>query len=117
MEVVIVGEDAPVLVGKQGEVLNSFQFLLSLMIKHRTGRHVRLSLDADGYRAKRAEALVQAAKEMAEQVRTHNEEAVMDPLPASERWVVHNALLTETGIKTYSEGEEPFRRVVISPKD
>lgn len=116
IDVFIDGADAALLIGKHGQTLNSLQHVLSLMLKHRFGEHVRVSVDAENYRARRAESLTQMALELAAKVREAGQEAVMDPLNALERRIVHTALLNEPGITTYSEGEEPQRRVVISPK-
>jgi spoIIIJ-associated protein len=116
IEAVIDGPDAALLIGKHGQTLNSLQHVLSLMLKHRFGEHIRVSIDAENYRARRAESLTQMARELASKVKAAGQEAVMDPLNALERRIVHTALLEEPGIMTYSEGEEPQRRVVISPK-
>jgi spoIIIJ-associated protein len=116
VELVLVGEDAPLLIGRQGQTLNAFQYLVGLIAARRVGRRIRVTVDAENYRVRRAETLVQMARDLAAQVREHNQEAVMDPLNAAERRIVHTALLEEPGISTYSEGEEPERRVVISPK-
>jgi spoIIIJ-associated protein len=116
VELALVGEDAPLLIGRQGQTLNAFQYLVGLIAARRVGRRIRVTVDAENYRVRRAETLVQMARDLAAQVREHNQEAVMDPLNAAERRIVHTALLEEPGISTYSEGEEPERRVVISPK-
>jgi spoIIIJ-associated protein len=116
VELALVGEDAPLLIGRQGQTLNAFQYLVGLIAARRVGRRIRVTVDAENYRVRRAETLVQMARDLAAQVREHNQEAVMDPLNAAERRIVHTALLEEPGISTYSEVEEPERRVVISPK-
>lgn len=116
VDLTLEGEDAALLIGRQGQTLNAFQYLVGLIAARRLGRRIRVTVDAEGYRARRAETLEQMARDLAAQVREHNQEAVMDPLNAAERRIVHTALLDEPGITTYSEGEEPERRVVISPK-
>lgn len=116
VDLTLDGEDAALLIGRQGQTLNAFQYLVGLIAARRLGRRIRVTVDAEGYRARRAETLGQMARDLAAQVREHNQEAVMDPLNAAERRIVHTALLDEPGITTYSEGEEPERRVVISPK-
>lgn len=110
------GPDAPALIGKQGATLNAVQYLVGLMLAREIHQRLRVTVDAESYRARRAETLIKMAKDLAAQVREHNQEAVMDPLNAAERRIVHTALVEEPGISTYSEGEEPERRVVISPK-
>lgn len=109
------GKDVAYLVGKHGEVLNAFQYLVNVMMARRQANGVRVTLDGNHYREKREEALSKLAQQIAEQVRERGEEAVLDALPAFERRVVHKALQDTSGIQTYSEGEEPNRRVVIAP--
>lgn len=116
VELAIEGPDAPALIGRQGQVLNAVQYLLGLMATRRLGERIRVTVDAENYRARRAETLIKMARDLAAEVRAHNQEAVMDPLNAMERRIIHTALLEEPGIQTYSEGDEPERRVVISPK-
>lgn len=111
------GRDVAYLVGKHGEVLNALQYLLNLMAHRRMDRDVRLTLDANQYRRRREEALRELATRVAEEVRARKEEAVLDALPSFERRVVHRALAGVPGVTTYSEGEEPNRRVVIAPAD
>lgn len=116
VDIALEGVDAPLLIGKQGATLNALQYLVGLMLSRKTHQRLRVSVDAENYRAHRAETLIGMAKDLASQVREHNQEAVMDPLNAAERRIVHTALVDEPGISTYSEGEDPDRRVVISPK-
>lgn len=116
VDLALDGPDAPMLIGKQGATLNALQYLVGLMLSRETHERMRVSVDAENYRVRRAETLISMAKDLAAQVREHNQEAVMDPLNAAERRIVHTALVDEPGISTYSEGEEPDRRVVISPK-
>ena len=111
------GKDAAFLVGKHGEVLNSLQYLLNLMANRKFDNGIRIALDANDYRKRREEQLTALATKIAEQVKDRGEEAVLDALPAFERRIVHKALSEIDGISTYSEGEEPNRRVVIAPAD
>lgn len=111
------GKDAAFLVGKHGEVLNAMQYLLNIMAGRRFGNGVRITLDGNDYRRRREDQLTKLATSIAEQVRKRGEEAVLDALPAFERRIVHKALSELTGVQTYSEGEEPNRRVVIAPAD
>ena len=111
------GKDAAFLVGKHGEVLNAMQYLVNIIAGRRFDNGVRATLDGNDYRRRREEALTQLATKIADQVKQRGEEAVLDALPAFERRIVHKALSTYEGISTYSEGEEPNRRVVIAPLD
>lgn len=111
------GKDAAFLVGKHGEVLNAMQYLVNIIAGRRFDNGVRATLDGNDYRRRREEALTLLATKIADQVKQRGEEAVLDALPAFERRIVHKALSNFEGISTYSEGEEPNRRVVIAPVD
>ncbi len=109
------GPDLPHLIGRKGVVIDSLQYLANVIFcKEHVG--VRLVLDGDGYRTKRALTLRKLALELAEHVAKTSEEAELEPLPAHERRIVHRVLRDEQAVTTYSEGLEPDRRVVISPR-
>ncbi len=110
-------KDVGYLVGKSGEVLNATQYLLNIMISQKLKSGVRLTLDAKDYRQRRETALNRYAEQIATEVVNRKEEAVLDPLPAFERRIIHKALSEMAGVTTYSEGEEPNRRVVIAPAE
>ncbi|HWD39409.1 MAG TPA: RNA-binding cell elongation regulator Jag/EloR [Fimbriimonas sp.] len=111
------GKDVAYLVGKHGEVLNAMQYLVNIIGNRKLTSGVRATLDGNDYRKRREDTLTQLAVNIAEQVKKRGEEAVLDALPAFERRIVHKALSTVDGIVTYSEGEEPNRRVVIAPAE
>jgi spoIIIJ-associated protein len=113
----IDGRDLGHLVGKHGEVLNALQYLMNISAGRKLGNGVRCTLDGDGYRRRREEKLTALATKIALQVKERGEEAVLDALPAFERRIVHKALGEIEGVTTYSEGEEPNRRVVIAPAE
>ena len=117
VNVVIDGRDVGHLVGKQGEVLNALQYLLNIIINQQIGNGVRATVDGNDYRRRREDALTKLANTIADQVVQRGEEAVLDALPAFERRIVHKALSENSKVSTYSEGEEPNRRVVIAPAD
>ena len=112
----LAGGDTAETWGKAGRSLDALQFLCNLLLARRIQSHLRLSLDADNYRERRTEALTEKAREIAQLVKDGDEEAVMEALPAHERRIVHSALMGDEEIETYSEGEEPNRRIVIAPK-
>jgi spoIIIJ-associated protein len=116
LQIEIVGEDVRQTWGRQGQTLDALQFLCNTVLAHRVSSDVRLMLDAEGYRARRAATLIERARELAAEVRERNQEAELEPLPAHERRIIHNALLDEPGIMTYSEGDEPGRHIVIAPR-
>ncbi|GMV87692.1 MAG: hypothetical protein AMXMBFR81_06230 [Chthonomonas sp.] len=111
------GRDVAFLIGKRGEALNSLQYLLNIILGKRLSNGVRLTLDGNDYRNQRETKLTNLALQIAREVKRRGEEAVLDALPAFERRIVHKALMDFEGITTYSEGEEPNRRVVIAPAD
>ena len=112
------GGDAGLLIGRRGQTLHALQHLLLVMMTHGESgtQRYRLVLDADGYRRRRQEALEQLAQSLATQVSQTGEEAVLEPLNAMERRIVHTALADNPDVETYSEGEGPERHVVISPR-
>ena len=110
------GRDVSYLVGRRGEVINALQYLMNVMSTRKLGNGVRVVLEGDSYRKKRQDVLTTLAHNIAEEVAKRGEEAVLDALPAFERRVVHKALSDFEGVTTYSEGEEPERRVVIAPQ-
>jgi len=112
----VVGDDAGEVIGRYGNTLNALQYLTVLATQKATGEHVRLVLDAEGYRDKREAALVEQAKALAAEVAAAGQEAELDPLSAFERRIIHNALMDHPDVITYSEGADPDRRVVIAPR-
>ncbi|HEY3782927.1 MAG TPA: RNA-binding cell elongation regulator Jag/EloR [Fimbriimonadaceae bacterium] len=109
------GRDVAFLVGKHGEVLNALQYVLNIISNQQLNNGIRATLDGNNYRHRREEALTKLATRIADEVKARGEEAVLDALPAFERRIVHKALSDYEGVATYSEGEEPTRRVVIAP--
>jgi spoIIIJ-associated protein len=110
------GPDAKYLVGRGGQVLDALQYLATLAIHKRGGGpRLRILFDADDYRVRRENTLKKLAADLADQVRSTGQEAVLDPLSPLERRIVHRALTEEAGVRTYSEGEEPERYIVIAP--
>jgi len=116
MHIELVGEDVRATWGRMGQSLDALQMLANMILSRRVGSDVRLMLDADSYRERRAEVLRDIALDYAREVKERNEEAEMDPLPAHERRIIHSVLVDDPDIETYSEGDEPNRRIVIAPR-
>ena len=112
----VTGPDACLLVGPRGQYLDAVQYLLLLMVRHTRDQRPRLTVEADGYRARRTATLIRFAHELADQVIGSGQEAVTDPLNPMERRIVHTALVDHPDVTTYSEGEEPGRYVVVTPR-
>lgn len=105
------------LIGRRGETLDAVQYLVSLYAnKDKKGDdYTRITLDTEGYRARREETLCRLARKNASQVRSTGRSIAMEPMNPYERRVLHSALADFSGVSTHSEGEEPNRRVVITP--
>ena len=114
--VAIEGEGLGLLVGPGGKTLTAIEELVRAVVQHGlSGRSARLRVDVGGYRERRREALAAFARQVAEEVRANNLEQALEPMNPPDRKVVHDAVAEIDGVATSSEGEEPRRRVVISP--
>jgi spoIIIJ-associated protein len=112
----VFGDDMGVVIGKHGNTINALQYLVGLIAHKRVGERVRIVVDAEGYRGRREQTLRDMARSYADRVKETGQEAVLDALQSYERRIIHTALADDPDVSTYSEGEEPDRRVVISPR-
>jgi spoIIIJ-associated protein len=114
----VVGDNLGVVIGRRGETLDALQYLASLIANRHfeNGEYKRILLDAEGYRSRREKTLIRLALKLCEKVKKTGRRVVLEPMNPQERRVIHTALQNETAIQTLSEGEDPFRRIVISPK-
>ena len=117
IQVDIRGKDLSVLIGRRSETLSAFQYVASLIVGKETEQFVQLVVDVEGYRDRREKQLVQMANRMADQVTKTGKRQTLEPMPSSERRVIHIALREHPAVKTESTGEEPYRKVVILPKE
>ncbi len=118
LEVRLHGEDLGLLIGPRGQTLQAIQDLTRLAVqRHDDDRHSRLRIDIAGYRERRREALARFTQQVANQVVASGQSRALEPMSAADRKVVHDVVNTLAGVATRSEGEEPFRRVVILPAD
>ena len=111
----VVGDQTEALVGTKGVILQAVHELTRTVVQRRTHEGVRLRLDIAGYAERRREALKIYAGRLAEQVMEDGQERMLEPMNASDRKVIHDAVQEIDGVSSYSEGEEPRRSVVISP--
>jgi spoIIIJ-associated protein len=111
----VAGPDAR-LFSEDGPTLDALQYLAYVLVARRLGERYSISIDAEGYRERRRQELTDYARKMADEAVAVGQEAVLDPMRPHERRIVHLALRDRSDVETYSEGEEPFRRLVISPK-
>jgi len=112
----VTGKDMGLLIGRKGETLNAVQFLLGMMVNRELEERVRIVLDVEDYRLKKEESLVNLAKRLSERVKKTQRSIVMRPMTPQERRIVHTTLQGDPQIVTFSQGEEPNRKVVISLK-
>jgi spoIIIJ-associated protein len=110
------GENMSMLIGRRGETLDSVQYLASLCVNRGREEYLRVSLDTENYRAKREEALRKLAVRMAARARKTGKRVALEPMNPYERRILHSALQNDPEVTTHSEGEEPYRRVIITLK-
>lgn len=109
------GEGIGILIGKRGQTLDSLQYLVNLVANRYSEAYIRIVLDAENYRDRRKEALEQLAKRLGNKAVRTRKEVILEPMNALERKIIHTALQEIKGVKTYSEGVEPNRRIVVAP--
>jgi spoIIIJ-associated protein len=109
------GDDVGLFIGRRGQTIDAVQHLAQRIVFHDGPSDVRVVIDADGYRERRAETLRADADDAAEESLRTGAPVEMDPMPASERRVVHEHLRDRGDVQTHSEGDEPERRLVVSP--
>lgn len=112
----VSGADLGCLIGRRGQTLEAVQYLVSRVVSKAAERRVRVVLDAENYRARRREALEELALRTASRVAGSRQSISLRPMTPSERRIVHMALAEEPSVDTHSEGEEPNRKVVVSPR-
>jgi spoIIIJ-associated protein len=113
----IRGNDLSVLIGRRSETLSAFQYIASLIVGKEEQQFVQLTVDVEGYRDRREKQLIQMAMRMADQVTKSGRRQTLEPMPSAERRIIHIALREHPAVKTESTGEEPYRKVMILPKE
>lgn len=112
----IEGPQMGVIIGRRGQTLDSLQYLVSLVVNKTSDKYVKVFVDTENYRQKREETLMRLAAKMAGKVRKVGKTIALEPMNPYERRIIHASLQSNPYIQTYSEGEEPFRKVVIALK-
>ncbi len=110
------GENMGVLIGKRGQTLDSLQYLTGLVLNKKTSVYVKVKLDTENYRARRRETLENLARGIAYKVKKTRKAVVLEPMNPYERRIIHSTLQGNRNVETYSEGEEPYRHIVVKPK-
>lgn len=114
LEINLSGPEMGILIGKRGQTLDSLQYLLSLVVNKDKDNYIKIKLDSENYRERRKETLINLAKNVAYKVKRTKRPVSLEPMNPYERRIIHAALQDDKYVTTYSEGEEPFRRVVVS---
>ena len=117
MNVDLEGEDMGVLIGKRGQTLDSLQYLASLVANKSSEDYIRVKVDTENYRERRRATLENLAKNISHKVKRTRKPVSLEPMNPYERRVIHSALQNDKFVCTHSEGEEPYRRVVVTLKE
>ena len=116
LEININGDDMGVLIGKRGQTLDSLQYLTSLVVNKDQKDYIRVKLDTEDYRRRRKETLENLAKNIASKVKKTGKRVVLEPMNPYERRIIHSALQPNRYVETYSDGNEPYRHIVVAPR-
>ena len=116
LDVDLSGDEMGILIGKRGQTLDSIQYLLSLVVNKESEEYIRVKVDTEDYRKRRKETLENLAKNIADKVKRTKRPVSLEPMNPYERRIIHSALQNDKYVTTHSEGEEPFRRVVVTLK-
>jgi spoIIIJ-associated protein len=112
---VMTGEKIALLIGKRGQTLNSLQYLTQLIINRFSNQYLTVILDAEDYRNRRNDTLIQLAHRLALKALKTGKDVALEPMPSYERKVIHTALSNNKRVKTFSDGSDPHRHIVIAP--
>ncbi|MGN0465281.1 MAG: RNA-binding cell elongation regulator Jag/EloR [Lachnospiraceae bacterium] len=116
MDIDLSGDDMGILIGKRGQTLDSLQYLTSLYVNKESDSYIRVKMDTENYRERRKETLEHLAKNIAYKVKRTRKSVSLEPMNPYERRIIHSALQNDRYVYTKSEGEEPYRKVVIMLK-
>ncbi len=116
LDINLEGDDMGILIGKRGQTLDSLQYLTSLAVNKECNTYLKVKLDTENYRARRKETLENLAKNISYKVKRTKHAVSLEPMNPYERRIIHSVLQNDRYVETHSEGEEPFRRVVVTLK-
>ena len=116
MNIDVEGPEMGIIIGKRGQTLDSLQYLISLYVNKKSETYIRVKLDTENYRERRRETLENLAKNIAYKVKKSRRPFSLEPMNPYERRIIHSTLQSDRYVTTKSEGEEPYRKVVIYPK-
>ncbi len=115
LDILLSGGNMGLLIGKRGQTLDSLQYLVSLVVNKASDSYIRVKLDTENYRGKRKETLEKLSYSIAKKVKKTNRKQFLEPMNPNDRRIIHSTLQGFNGVTTFSEGNEPFRKVVIVP--
>ena len=116
LDVELSGDEMGVLIGKRGQTLDSLQYLISLVVNRETEEYIHVKVDTENYRERRKATLENLAKNISIKVKKTRQSVALEPMNPYERRIIHSALQNDRFVTTHSEGDEPFRRVVVTLK-
>ena len=116
IDIDLSGNDMGVLIGKRGATLDSLQYLVSLVVNKESDSYIKIKLDTENYRERRKETLENLAKNIASKVKKTRHNVSLEPMNPYERRIIHSCLQGDSYVETHSEGEEPFRKVIVTLK-
>lgn len=116
MNIVFSGDEMGILIGKRGQTLDSLQYIISLVVNKESDSYIRVKVDTENYRERRKETLETLAKNIAYKVKRSRRSVALEPMNPYERRIIHSALQNDRYVETHSEGEEPYRKVVVTLK-
>ena len=111
------GENMGIVIGKRGDTLDSIQYLTSLVVNQNSEDYIKVSIDTENYRAKRSDALIKLSDRLAQKVAKTGKKFALEPMNPYERRIIHANLQDNEEVTTFSVGQEPYRKVVIAPKN
>lgn len=116
MYIDLAGEDMGILIGKRGQTLDAIQYLVSLVVNKGNAPYISILLDTENYRQRRKETLESLAYNLSKKVKQTRKSVVLEPMNPYERRIIHSSLQNDKQVTTYSQGEDPYRNVVIALK-
>ena len=116
MNIVFSGDEMGIRSGKRGQTLDSLQYIISLVVNKESDSYIRVKVDTENYRERRKETLESLAKNIAYKVKRTRRSVALEPMNPYERRIIHSALQNDRYVETHSEGEEPYRKVVVTLK-
>ena len=116
MDITFSGDEMGILIGKRGQTLDSLQYIISLVVNKESESYIRVKTDTENYRERRKETLESLARNIAYKVKRTRRSVSLEPMNPNDRRIIHSALQNDRYVETHSEGEEPYRKVIVTLK-